>query len=87
MKKKILCICDHGNVRSVALAYLIKTIYKHETIAVGDKNITPKTMKMLKEWADLIIDARSIVGEDIWHDPFAQELQHKLLRELNKFDL
>lgn len=52
---KILCICEHGNVRSVALAYLIKTIYTHEAISIGSKNTSESTMFILYEWADKII--------------------------------
>ena len=103
---KVLCVCEHGNVRSVALAYLIKTIYKHEAIALGIKSSSENTREMLYEWADKIIylDPSIVknneikdknlakvsildVGEDIWHEPFSQELQHKLLKNLNKLDL
>ena len=108
---KVLCICEHGNVRSVALAYLIKTIYGHEAIAVGVKNISAHTDLMLTEWADKIIyldgnieidkghkvkdvithpNEKTIildVGEDIWHDPFHHNLQHKLLKKLKSLEL
>lgn len=51
---KILTICEHGNVRSVAMAYLIKTIYqhKHEVIPVGIKDISAQTFQMLFNWCD-----------------------------------
>ena len=52
---KILCVCEHGNTRSVALAYLIKTIYKHEALACGMKNMSDETRQMLFAWADKII--------------------------------
>lgn len=100
---KVLCICSHGNVRSVALAYLIKTIYKHEAIAIGIKPSSIETLKMLYAWADMIVvttsglgikaptDINKIrlldIGEDIWHNPFAQELQHKLLKSLKDLNL
>lgn len=102
---KVLCVCEHGNVRSVALAYLIKTIYKHEAIAVGFKDLSKESFSMLTDWADKIValteealpslDTINIisktdilnVGEDIWHDPFAQELQHKLLKNLKSLNL
>lgn len=84
---KVLCICEHGNVRSVALAYLIKTIYGHEAIAVGHKNVSKDTMDMLMMWADKSIDVTKLVGEDIWYDPFNRNLQHKLLKKLKSLKL
>lgn len=100
---KVLCICEHGNVRSVALAYLIKTIYKHEAIAIGWATTSDETRLMLYDWADMIVGLvmpKKIVrgwnvdkfrfldvGPDVWHDPFNQELQHKLLRDIGKLKL
>jgi predicted protein tyrosine phosphatase len=54
-KLKILTICQHGSVRSVACAYLIKTIYKHDAIAMGVDDAEPETQEMLYNWADKII--------------------------------
>lgn len=84
---RILCICEHGNVRSVALAYLIKTIYGHEAIAIGRKITSPETMRMLEKWADGVIEVDKLVGPDVWHDPFHHNLQHKLLKRLKGLDL
>lgn len=84
---KVLCVCEHGNVRSVALAYLIKTIYKHEAIAVGEEDTSPETMEMLGNWADKVIYVPDLVGEDVWHDPFNHNLQHKLLKVIGDLDL
>jgi len=98
---KILCVCSHGNVRSVALAYQLKTIYNHEAIAIGAKEVSPKTFNMLEKWADKVIwldkwpkewklnKKYSIVnvGEDVWHNPFSQELQHKLMKNLKYLNL
>lgn len=84
---KVLCVCEYGNIRSVALAYLIKTIYRYEAIAVGRKNVSKDTMEVLEAWADKVIDVTKLVGEDVWHDPFHQELQHKLLKKLKGLNL
>lgn len=55
MKKKILCLCSAGAVRSVTLAFVLKYKYKHDALAASmDKN-SESTLKMLYEWADLII--------------------------------
>lgn len=84
---KVLCVCEHGNVRSVALAYLIKTIYKHEAIAIGEKDTSKETRDLLIEWADKVIYVPDLVGEDIWHDPFHHNLQHKLLKVIDTLGL
>lgn len=56
-KIKILTICEHGNIRSVAMAYLIKTIYqhKHEVLSCGIKDISKKTFWQLCSWADKVV--------------------------------
>jgi predicted protein tyrosine phosphatase len=106
---KVLCICEHGNVRSVALAYLIKTIYGHDALACGMRETGDDTKSMLLKWAEIVIvldeqisldlmkwkDEHKChrpqylldVGPDVWHDARHQELQHKLLKELNALDL
>jgi hypothetical protein len=94
---KVLCICENGNVRSVALAYLLKTIFGHEAIAIGAKKSSTETQEMLIKWADKVIIFNTAIpyfdkpfdivfdlGEDKWHNPLAQELIHKLYKELSK---
>lgn len=51
---KIIIMCQQGNSRSVALAYLLKEM-KHEAIAIGMLSTSRKTRKMFYDWADLII--------------------------------
>lgn len=70
---KILCICDWGTVRSVALAQHIKEQncerynkpkrLKYEVLAVGEWQLSKGTMDMLKEWADHIIDVREYIPD------------------------
>lgn len=65
---KILVFCEHGNVRSVAMAYLIKTIYhhEHEVIAIGVKDISNETFIQLTDWADkLIFMDKAIIPDKI----------------------
>lgn len=51
---KILCLCDHGNNRSVHFAHQLK-YWDHDVIAAGlDKN-SAVTLSMLYAWADVII--------------------------------
>ena len=91
MTKKYLCICDWGNVRSVAMAQHIKNLngkYKnhvkegtleYEAIAIGDMVSSSKTLNLLKlQWADYIIDTRDYLPEDIWHNPRDQDLKEKV---------
>ncbi|MEK7180371.1 MAG: hypothetical protein AAB706_02760 [Patescibacteria group bacterium] len=54
MKKHILCICEHGNNRSVTMAFLLKYVDNFETLTAGLAYHSPETLKMLFEWADVI---------------------------------
>ncbi len=65
---KFLCICYGGNVRSVALAQVIKEA-GHEAIAVGDKYISKDTIALLTTWADQTIDLRAYLPKDVWLSP------------------
>lgn len=55
MRKKFLCVCDGGNVRSHAMAFILKHEHSHEAIAVGRLTASRETLGMLCEWADEII--------------------------------
>lgn len=52
---KVLCICQKGNSRSVALAWLLKQKYKMDAIAIGIRTCSQETKNLLYEWADAII--------------------------------
>lgn len=54
-KKKILCACNGGNVRSVSLAYFLKEAYGHDALAIGLKVNSPETIQLLCEWAERIV--------------------------------
>ena len=57
---KILCICNFGNVRSVALKnsfrMLNKKEIKYDALSVGLLCTSVDTLTYLMDWADLIID-------------------------------
>jgi len=68
---KILCICNHGNVRSACLAREIKDLngpcissdreyikewIKNESIAIGVHSCNEETIKYFIDWADKVID-------------------------------
>ncbi|MDE1866625.1 MAG: hypothetical protein KGI08_02795 [Thaumarchaeota archaeon] len=96
---KILILCNHSNVRSVGLKYLIQRLYDHDVLAAGVEENSMPTLKMLEEWSDKIItltdEAKTMfpyshyinVGKDVWHNPFAQELQHILLKHIKDLNL
>lgn len=52
---KILTICEGGNVRSVALAFILKDQLGHDAIAMSWRRNSLKTKKMLFKWADKIV--------------------------------
>lgn len=52
--RKILTICQGGNVRSVGLAYLLKYKYNLDAIACSAEKNSTDTLLLLCEWADLI---------------------------------
>ena len=52
--KHILCVCEHGNNRSVTMAWLLKYVENFETLTAGLGYHTPETLNMLFEWADVI---------------------------------
>jgi len=68
---KILCICNHGNVRSDSLRHAIWTLngkcygtseeylkeyIKYEAIAIGAHCSSDGTLELLINWADKVID-------------------------------
>src|SRR3990167_998913 len=52
---KVLCICEGGNSRSVALAWLFKKQLDMDAIAVGIRENKEDTLEMLGDWADHVI--------------------------------
>jgi predicted protein tyrosine phosphatase len=54
MKRKALSICQGGNSRSVALAYLLKYWYDVDALACSWEKNTSETMAMLCDWAETI---------------------------------
>lgn len=62
---KYLCVCDGGNVRSQAMAYVLHDIMGHEAIPVGRIRISKKTMNYFCRWADKIIIMQPHMEESI----------------------
>lgn len=52
---KILTVCQGGNSRSVACAYLLKYEYSIDALAIGWEKNSVDTLSMLCTWADKVI--------------------------------
>ena len=55
---KILTVCNKGNCRSVGTRYCLYNRGYRNVIAIGGSNTSPKTLKMLCNWADKILLAK-----------------------------
>lgn len=53
--RRVLCVCQGGNVRSVALATRLKQKYRVDALACGVEKNSAETLTMLCEWADVIV--------------------------------
>ena len=62
---KFLCVCDGGNVRSVALAFVLHEQMNHEAIPVGRLRVSKDTMSMLCTWADVVVILQPHMDESI----------------------
>lgn len=62
---KFLCVCDGGNVRSQALAYILHDERGHEAIPVGRLRLSADTLRMLCVWADIIVIMQPHMEESI----------------------
>ena len=55
MGDRILTVCDYGNSRSPALAFLLRERCDKEAISCGVRTTSHNTLEMLCQWADTII--------------------------------
>lgn len=51
----ILCICDGGTNRSVAMARILNEEFGHEAMSASGRWLGVATRRMLCEWADKIV--------------------------------
>lgn len=63
--KRFLVVCDGGNVRSHALAYILKYEHKQEAVAIGRWFMCEESILYFCEWADFIITTRPHMIESI----------------------
>ena len=55
MKKKVLVVCIGGTVRSVAIKDMLNSCHNCDALAASAISQSPETMRMLCDWADLIV--------------------------------
>lgn len=65
MKRKVLCVCNGGNVRSVAAAELFKGTFGCEAIAASTYWLSMETMITLCNWADTIAPVEDHYGTNL----------------------
>ena len=87
MKRKVLTVCNGGNVRSTMLAEVLKGQFNCEAIASSTYWLSHETMTMLCHWADIIapvepydaiLPVRDLAlwkGQVIWFPEFAGKLR------------
>ncbi len=100
IKMKFLCICEQGNVRSYALARILKHA-QHEAINIGTQNFTADSIDHFAYWSNYIIVltntwktikpvyAPKIIFTDFttdkWGTPFSRDLNERLIHWLRLF--
>jgi hypothetical protein len=82
---KILTICDYGQVRSVGMKCYLNGLQRcgknridkliYDVIAVGSITSSKETIAMLKGWADIVIDMRNWLPEDIYENCWNENLK------------
>ncbi|MFH1482490.1 MAG: hypothetical protein ABIE46_03150 [Patescibacteria group bacterium] len=71
---KILTMCQGGNSRSVAMAFLLKYKYNIDAIACSWEKNSSETLRMLFEWADNIL-----IMESDFEKYIPTEYKHKII--------
>ena len=59
----ILCVCQHGMCRSVATRHCLKDRGYTNVLATGWNDTSEETLKMLCNWADKILVAKTYHGD------------------------
>lgn len=63
---KIVCVCQRGNVRSTALAYLLKDYHGgQDAIAIGWQTAGVELQRFLFEWSERIFVLESYIEQKI----------------------
>jgi predicted protein tyrosine phosphatase len=71
-------MCAGGNVRSVALKFLLKYKYGHESLSCGQDANSAETIDMLCNWADYIVilteEYKKFVPDKYWPKMFCYDV-------------
>jgi hypothetical protein len=95
MTTNILCICDYGQIRSVGMKCYLNGLQrtngrieklKYDVLTIGSVTSSKKTMKMLKQWADIIIDMRKYLKDEYPHS-WDYDLQQECAKIWEKVSL
>jgi len=62
---KFLCVCEGGNVRSHALAYVLHDLLGQEAVACGWRRVSAESLDHFCEWADFVVVMQEIFVERI----------------------
>lgn len=60
---RILCVCSQGNKRSVFTRFILN--HSHDALAMGVNVNSPETIRMLSEWAEVILLAHPKMKKSI----------------------
>lgn len=98
--QRVLCICRRGQVRSVAVRFILTTLGFKKVIACGWESNDGETVEELCEWADVVLvvgrpsdwkiptpPEKTVmveVGEDVWGRYDHPKLLAALARELRE---
>ena len=95
---KVLCTCENGNSRSVALAYILKRQYGFDALAMGLHVSMPQTKDMLFDWADqVVLTDATLIGEipnrvlgklkiyDVGEDRYFKGFKRELLDQFRQY--
>ena len=89
-KTKILCVCRWGNIRSVAMARLLKK-QGYDALAGGINAMQYETLDMLCNWADVILFAMEefmeFVPGDYYEKFIDMEIGHDIWKDADHPDL
>lgn len=64
-KPRFLCVCDGGNVRSFALAYVLHDLLGYEAVPVGRLRVSAKTLAVFCDWTDVIVIMQPHMEESV----------------------
>lgn len=72
--RKFLCVCEGGNVRSHALAFLLHDKHGQEAICCGWRRASKETLDYFCAWADYVVVMQAEFVERI-SAPFREKVR------------